>query len=316
MRLIFNRFASIRGNAVVDCFRILAGVLALLTAGSTPSDGVEIQRPPNGSLRWILTLDKAAPGSLPGRTKLLGEQPELHFRIGLGNAGQGAVFGIRSLPATLDVRITSGGENVEIERDVAFEPAVSPVSLSPDESVRVRIVVRARDRSPFSAGQYAVAFDMRRFLATLSGESGAPWVGRGKRQETRWLTIASIETDEDRAVFHEVEGNFSLGDGRPQDAIRHFEEVLRIRPDSWHPRASLGAAYLRVGRFAEAAAAFEQSMPGWAKVRSHVGDFVPNGLASAYLRLGRAEHATRVLHQIGLSEEAVQERIQHLRDQR
>ena len=51
-----------------------------------------------------------------------------------------------------------------------------------------------------------------------------------------------------------------LQTGRTQEAIGHFEEALRINPDSADAHYNLGAALARLGRVPEAIAQYEQAL--------------------------------------------------------
>jgi tetratricopeptide (TPR) repeat protein len=63
-----------------------------------------------------------------------------------------------------------------------------------------------------------------------------------------------------RAATHNNLGNAFIMEGKTQDAIEQYEEVLRLSPDDVDASFNLGDALLRVGRFEEAVGHFERAL--------------------------------------------------------
>jgi Flp pilus assembly protein TadD len=112
--------------------------------------------------------------------------------------------------------------------------------------------------------------------------------------------------------FYQLEGNWYLGAGQPREAVPYLEELVRLQPDVWSFHASLGAAYLRSRRYADAVNALERAMPGWLTFPERRVDVVPNDLATAYLAQGRVRDAASVLRRIGLNEPEIEKRMSQL----
>lgn len=73
------------------------------------------------------------------------------------------------------------------------------------------------------------------------------------------------------------------------EAVPYLEAALRLDPNLVEARPSLGRAYLRVGRFEDAATQFERGL-----VLDYYGD-IHYSLFQAYRQLGKAEDARRAL---------------------
>ncbi len=90
---------------------------------------------------------------------------------------------------------------------------------------------------------------------------------------------------------------FALRDmGREAEAIGHFEDALRLRPDHVDARNSLGLSHARAGRFSEAIARYEEALrlqPDNAQVHNNLGNALrqTGRLGEA---LGHYEQALRI----------------------
>jgi tetratricopeptide (TPR) repeat protein len=51
-----------------------------------------------------------------------------------------------------------------------------------------------------------------------------------------------------------------MGQGRPQEAIGHYEQAVRIKPDSAEAHNNLGNALLQAGKVQEAIQQYEQAL--------------------------------------------------------
>ena len=88
------------------------------------------------------------------------------------------------------------------------------------------------------------------------------------------------------AVAHYSLGNAFMGKGRTSDAIREYQQALRIDPDYAEAHNNLASALLLTGRTSDAIAEFEQALrinPGYAQAH--------NNLANALVQTGRASEA-------------------------
>lgn len=154
---------------------------------------------------------------------------------------------------------------------------------------------------------------MSGFFKSLRFDDGSPWTGRTKQNETRTLVVKEPATVEDRVDFYSIEGNYSLYAGRLQEAIGHFQELIRLRPELWHPHTALGAAYLRLNRFNEAATEFERAFPQWLQYGDRRGQVIAIDLARAYVALGSDADAGRVMRAAGIPENEIPERLDRMK---
>jgi tetratricopeptide (TPR) repeat protein len=89
-------------------------------------------------------------------------------------------------------------------------------------------------------------------LAVLTGFQVACW----RNTAVLWEHALAVTRDNDVAHLHL--GYYRLHQGRPDEAVAHFAEAVRIRPDVAAFRYSLGAVLLSLGRVDEAAGHLEQ----------------------------------------------------------
>ena len=181
-------------------------------------EGISARQAPTASLRWLLTIDKAPATETPGHHVMLGSQREFRIRLAVSNFEGPRVFGVSSLVQTVSVTVKRDGEMQSVDVDAAFGPRTIPVFLSEGEDLAATLTVRRTDSSPWTAGQYAVTVNMAEFLKGLTTESGGPWAGRAKGEETRVLEVQFPRTQDDWSRYYEVEGNSLLGAGKPADA--------------------------------------------------------------------------------------------------
>jgi tetratricopeptide (TPR) repeat protein len=55
-------------------------------------------------------------------------------------------------------------------------------------------------------------------------------------------------------------GNALLESGKPREAIEHYEQALRIKPDYAEAHNNLGVALMELGRTQDAIAQYEQAL--------------------------------------------------------
>jgi protein O-mannosyl-transferase len=111
--------------------------------------------------------------------------------------------------------------------------------------------------------------------------------------ETFYRTI--LDRNPAAWMAHDNLGVVLARSGRLSEAITHYQEALRFKPDSAEIYHDLGTAMTQAGRLPEAIADFEQALrlqPGYAAAHYHLG--------SVFARLGRMEEA------VGQFEQALQ----------
>ena len=93
---------------------------------------------------------------------------------------------------------------------------------------------------------------------------------------------------ENSADTHCEVGDVLFLAGKVQDAIEHYEQALRIKPDHAKAHAGLGIALTQAGRLPEAIGHFEQAL----RIRPNFAG-AHNNFGVALLRLGRVQEAIR-----------------------
>jgi tetratricopeptide (TPR) repeat protein len=97
----------------------------------------------------------------------------------------------------------------------------------------------------------------------------------------------AVEVTENNYIMHNNLGFALTARGRPDEAIKHHEEALRINPDFEEANINIGLALLSQGRSDECVDYYQEVLrvkPGYAKVH--------NNLGVVFWRLGKTEEAT------------------------
>jgi tetratricopeptide (TPR) repeat protein len=102
-------------------------------------------------------------------------------------------------------------------------------------------------------------------------------------QEALKLAPGSLFLESRKEFFH---GRMLVFDKQYDDAIGHLENAIRLNPRSPSTYNALGIAYLELGRYAEAIAAFESAM-----ARAWYWPYPRHNLALAYMQMGRYDPA-------------------------
>jgi protein O-mannosyl-transferase len=89
---------------------------------------------------------------------------------------------------------------------------------------------------------------------------GLTWQQNRTYQQVETLYRTTLEENPGSWVAHGNLGGLLAGTGRLPEAITHFVEALRLRPDYPQARVSLGSALASQGRFDEAKAQFEEAL--------------------------------------------------------
>jgi tetratricopeptide (TPR) repeat protein len=110
-------------------------------------------------------------------------------------------------------------------------------------------------RTPARASALAVvAVLVLAVLGTLSRRQVAYW------KDSRTLFAHAVEVTPDNWVAHNNLGNALATEGRPEEAIAHFDEALRLQPSYADAQFGLGVALAAQGKFDEAIAQYERAL--------------------------------------------------------
>jgi tetratricopeptide (TPR) repeat protein len=98
------------------------------------------------------------------------------------------------------------------------------------------------------------------------------------------------------AEGHAEVGTALFQDGRLQEAVAHYEQALRIKPDYSQPYNNLGVALVQLGRVEEGINRYEQALrlnPNWAETHNNLGVvLMQNGRMQE--AIGHFEEAVRI----------------------
>jgi tetratricopeptide (TPR) repeat protein len=97
---------------------------------------------------------------------------------------------------------------------------------------------------------------------------------QGRVQEAIRHDEQAVEIKPDSAMAHYDLGNALLQAGRIEEAVGHYQEALRIEPGDFKTHTNLGNALQQMGRVPEAAGEYEQALrikPNDAMVRTDLG---------------------------------------------
>jgi tetratricopeptide (TPR) repeat protein len=89
------------------------------------------------------------------------------------------------------------------------------------------------------------------------------------------------------------QGHLAAMQGKPKDALRHYEAAAKLAQDRAQPLISMGSLYLRLGKTKDALAAF-----GRAVERAPRDTEALSGQAAALLAAGRTEASAKVLDRV------------------
>jgi tetratricopeptide (TPR) repeat protein len=79
-----------------------------------------------------------------------------------------------------------------------------------------------------------------------------------QNEEVLWRD--TIAKDPGCWMAHNNLGNVLLREGKPSDAIGHYEQALRIKPDNAKAHNDLGSALAQTGKIEEAIAHYQQAL--------------------------------------------------------
>ena len=282
---------------------VLCGSLHFVSPSTAQTDS---------SIRWMVTVDKSLEGDQPGERVIFGPQEELLLNLGLNNAAGPAVSGPLTLSEHLRVTISRKEGSFPVRLKISVVDPAGAI-LAEHGTVHVEFSTQRQDGAPFSVGTYTVETDLSSFFGSLQFVNGSRWVGRAKTSDVRTVVVKAVVSLQDQVHFYDLEGNYHLGRGHYAEAIRNLERLVVLTPDRWQSHAALGAAYIRSGRYREAAASLERALPGWLLFPERRGDIVANDLARAYVALGQDADAARVLRSAGVGQADIQSRIERMK---
>ncbi|MGD0058242.1 MAG: tetratricopeptide repeat protein [Verrucomicrobiia bacterium] len=136
---------------------------------------------------------------------------------------------------------------------------------------------------------FSVAFNLFASVvrcAEADNELGILVQGAGQVQEAVRHYEQALRLNPDFADAHRNLGNALMQTGRIQEAIAHYEQALRTRPDFFEANNNLGNALLQSGRIQEAIEQFQQALhinPDFADAHCNLGN--------VFLQEGKIEEA-------------------------
>jgi tetratricopeptide (TPR) repeat protein len=124
-------------------------------------------------------------------------------------------------------------------------------------------------------------------VAVLTILSITSWVQIQYWKNTVLLFNHTVEVTDNNYVMHNNLGFALTARGRPDEAIKHYKEALRLNPDFEPPNINLGLALLSQGKFDECIDYYQEVLrvnPDYARVH--------NNLGAVLWRLGKIKEAT------------------------
>jgi tetratricopeptide (TPR) repeat protein len=118
------------------------------------------------------------------------------------------------------------------------------------------------------------------------GKSEGPFPSDANKAAARAGVVRAASPEEQKALAHNEKGLDYFSKNKFEQAVKEYDEALRLYPGLAAAHNNLGSAYFSLGRFAEAASAFRQAT----EVEPNYGQAHFN-LGLAYLKLGREKEA-------------------------
>jgi tetratricopeptide (TPR) repeat protein len=125
---------------------------------------------------------------------------------------------------------------------------------------------------------FSVAFNLLTSVercAEAHNNLGAALSRAGRQREAMGHFEQALRLKPDSAEAHYNLGGALMGQGRLQEAIGHYEQALRIRVRYAEAHNNLGVAFVQLGRVQEAIAHFEQALrinPDYAEAHCNLGN--------------------------------------------
>jgi DNA-binding winged helix-turn-helix (wHTH) protein/TolB-like protein/Flp pilus assembly protein TadD len=153
---------------------------------------------------------------------------------------------------------------------------------------------------PGAAGELRRAIELNPNLAAAHSNYALFLALMGRPAEALTESRRAQELDPFRISFKAVEGGIHMSARQDDEALRVFQEVVRMQPDYTLARVGLGHAYAAKGMYAEAVEEF--------RAATSLSGGVPNvwvDLGYAYAVSGRRDEALAVLDKLRASREYV-----------
>lgn len=171
--------------------------------------------------------------------------------------------------AAIELSLLTGKNRVPVTitwKRVQNLPTADPVDVPLNKSFvvpadrlfKALAEVRPANSTSFEAVTYVVALNMERAVSQLNFSNDmTPWRGRYVTEGEIVIHCVPPNTATDVKRHRFLEGGLALDRNDPDDAIKHYSEILRL--DFADPGAhyGIGEAYRELGRFREAAREFE-----------------------------------------------------------
>lgn len=264
------------------------------------------------SVRWVTTFERAR-GVGPGAYVILGDQPEIVTLFVVVVLNGAALLNVDDAADAIDVSVQRNGRPLSVTTGVTFPERPLAGVLEVDEGVEMRLSLRRENRAAFTEGHYSVNIDVRRFYSALERADGSP-VTTNRSRETKHIEIKLPASASEWADYHGTEGMAALSAGDNDLAVRHLKRATDYRPEDWSVQASLGLAYMRQRRYADAIGPLQKAFPSSLNAPDERGrSSVAGRLATALVALHRDDEAVSVLRTAGVPPEAIPERIEKLR---
>lgn len=180
--------------------------------------------------------------------------------------------------------------------------------LEPGTGVHAPMELKTLDGQPFEDGLYTVLLVVDPHKVTFA--DGSPFTGRGGRGGGRFRVLRAI-SEADRAAALNQDGTWHLREGRHEQALDAFRELVERMPDSQWAWDRLGLAYAEVGDHRSALDCFEKL--GGSSLRND-RSIVPYKAAYAYVALGDEAQAAQILRYL-VAEGEVEQEVAKMRRQ-
>jgi len=81
---------------------------------------------------------------------------------------------------------------------------------------------------------------------------------RGELAPAKEAYLTSVSIDNTSTLTHNNLGMVAMKQNRPEDALRHFRDAVKTKPDNWDARVNLGIVLSQLGRKGEAVVQYEK----------------------------------------------------------
>jgi tetratricopeptide (TPR) repeat protein len=111
-------------------------------------------------------------------------------------------------------------------------------------------------------------------------------------RDARALFLHALDLNPDNAVAHTTLGVLAMNEGRPDEALRHLSEAVRIEPAYPEAHFNLGVLYSKLGRRAEAITAYRTAIelrPDSPRAHTNLGALM---VGAGFVREGIAQFRT------------------------